>query len=56
MFEVLGNIYGRSIVIVFGTVFEDCGNLFFDKNFLKILYFCFLFIQKTTELALEKLP
>ena len=33
MFEILGNIYGRSIAIVFGTallvLFGDCGNLFF---------------------------
>ena len=47
MSEILGNIYDRS---------GDCGNLFFDKKFVKILYYCFLFTQKLTELILEKLP
>ena len=43
MSELLGNIYDGSIAIVFGTVFldlfEDCGNLFFDEKFSKILFF-----------------
>ena len=56
---MLGNIYDRSLAIVFGTVFlvlfGDCGNLFFNKTFFKILYLCFLFIHKTAELVLEKL-
>ena len=42
MFEILGNIYDRSVAIVFGTVFlvlfGDCGNLFFDEKFFKVLY------------------
>ena len=61
MFEDLGNIYDRSISIVFGTVFflvllGDCGNLFIDEKIFKMLYLCFLFIHKTAELVLEKLP
>ena len=40
MFEVLGNVYDRSIAIVFGIVFlvffADCENLLFDEKFLKI--------------------
>ena len=42
MSEILGNIYERSVAIVFRTVsfsiFGDCGNWFFDKEFFKILY------------------
>ena len=38
----------------FLVLFGDCRNLFFDEKFFKILY-CFLFIQKPAELALEKL-
>ena len=57
MSELLSNIYDGSIAIVFGTVFldlfRDCGNLFFDEKFSKILFF---FIQKTAELVLGKLP
>ena len=42
--------------LYFLVLFGDCGNLFFDKKIFKILYLCFLFIQKTAELVLEKLP
>ena len=40
----------------FLVLFRDCGNLFFDKKMFKILYYCFLFIEKLAELVLEKLP
>ena len=60
MFEILGNIYDRSIAIVFGTVFFGTfwrlWKLVFDEKFFKILYLCFLFIHETAELVLEKLP
>ena len=42
--------------LYFLILFRDCGNLLFDKIFFKILYLCFLFIHKTAELVLEKLP
>ena len=47
IFEILGNIYDRSLAIVFKTVvsgnvflvlFGDCGNLLFDETFFKVLY------------------
>ena len=48
MSEILDNIYDRSAAILFGTslylelcflaLFGDCGNLFFDEKFFKILY------------------
>ena len=41
--------------LYFLVLFGDCGNIFFDKKFFKILYQYFLFIQKTAELVLEKL-
>ena len=65
MSKIWGNIYDRSVAILLGTVvfeiaifvlFGDFGNLFFDKKLFKILYQFFLFIQKTAELVLEKLP
>ena len=51
MFEVLGNVYDRSIAIVFGIVFlvlfADCENLLFDEKFLKIfLYLCFFIFKQ----------
>ena len=51
MFTILGNIYDRSVAIVFGaTFFSTFWRLwklvFFDEKFLKVLYLCFLFIQK----------
>ena len=42
--------------LYFLLLFGDCGSLFFDKKFSKILYLCFLFIQNTAELVPEKLP
>ena len=40
----------------FLVLIGDSGKLFFDEKLFKILYLCFLFIQKTAELVLEKLP
>ena len=41
MSEILGNIYDRSVAMVFGTAFlvllGDCVNLLFDENFFKVL-------------------
>ena len=55
--EIFGNIYDRSVAIVLGTVFFSTfwilWKLFFNE---KMLYSCFLFIQKTAELVLENIP
>ena len=60
MSQMFINIYERSVAIVLGTVFlvlsGDYGNLFFDGKSFKVLYLCFLFIQKTAELVLEEIP
>ena len=53
MSEILSNIYDRPMAFVLGTV-SFCGNLLFDEKHFKILYLCFLFIQKIAELVLEK--
>ena len=51
MSKILGNIYDRSIAMVFGNVFSflfgDWRNLFFEKKFLQNhIILCFLFTQK----------
>ena len=69
MSELLGNIYFRSIAIVFEIVFfstfRHYGNLFFDKTFCKILNLCFFYpknsrtgSRKTTQrwLVVESCP
>ena len=57
-FLFLGNIYHRSIAILFGTVifssFWRLWKYFLTKTFSKP-YICFLFIRKAAELVLEKL-
>ena len=54
MSEILGNIYDRSMAIVFGNIFFSSFWKLFDKKFLKFFYLYFLFIQKTAELVLKK--
>ena len=53
MTKILGNIYDRTIAILFGTYY---GNLFLTKLFSKPSYIYVFIVQKTAELVLEKLP
>ena len=48
------NLQPLYLKLYFLVILGDGGNLFFGKNFFKILYLCFLFIQKAEELVLKK--
>ena len=39
----------------FSVLLGDCGNLFFDKTFLKFFLLRFHLMQKAAELVIEKL-
>ena len=61
MSEILGNIYGRSIAIVFGTAFfwlflEIVEKYFLTKHFSTSYIYIFFLSKKTAELVLEKRP
>ena len=58
MTKRLGIYYGRSIAIIFGTVFfvlfGDCKNLFFDEIFFRTFFYLSSFYPKSNRIGSRK--